>query len=441
MAMRVSFREFLHLAEAFGIDKQITNAHEALDYLSEKSGTDLSQFKDQTISAQEFDGIVKIYRNLSKRFHPDKNPGNDQAEAIFKSVLEAYNLLQHLVKSGQPFSAGSFGGGSGSTGSRMDVNTLAELLAVNLQQSHEDRRVVYDSVTQAGAEVQAAISRQDNPHLFGNMPHNDNFYNISFMLRFRILDEEAYSVTVKMINTVNPVYGQPKVLNSVEERGDISGGFFGGQSFSEVDELVLTVIRDIVTGVQTGVSGMKDATAEYFQKLGFQVKGSQGDKNNFAIILLVDQNIVRAMLREGSWHDLMGEAIQEAGRNLSNQTRDQRADDQILSLVKDIKRNNPYIMTTPVEIHIEVRDKNLSIYGKHCRYRRRLTLGGDHYGRSRIDDELSVVKLHIQHVVGVEAVFETAKKTGSLQRIAQEVIRVGREQGLGSFEDVEITGR
>jgi DnaJ-class molecular chaperone len=39
------------------------------------------------------DDIQKAYRRLAKKFHPDLNPGNKQAEEQFKEVSAAYNLL------------------------------------------------------------------------------------------------------------------------------------------------------------------------------------------------------------------------------------------------------------------------------------------------------------------------------------------------------------
>ncbi|EMC95896.1 hypothetical protein BAUCODRAFT_24883 [Baudoinia panamericana UAMH 10762] len=37
--------------------------------------------------------IKKAYRKLSKQWHPDKNPGNSEAEAKFKDIAEAYDVL------------------------------------------------------------------------------------------------------------------------------------------------------------------------------------------------------------------------------------------------------------------------------------------------------------------------------------------------------------
>ncbi|WP_068777107.1 J domain-containing protein [Paenibacillus sp. FJAT-26967] len=38
--------------------------------------------------------IKKAYRQLAKRYHPDLNPGNPEAEKRFKQIYEAYQTLE-----------------------------------------------------------------------------------------------------------------------------------------------------------------------------------------------------------------------------------------------------------------------------------------------------------------------------------------------------------
>ncbi|MBQ0026569.1 MAG: DnaJ domain-containing protein, partial [Lachnospiraceae bacterium] len=37
--------------------------------------------------------IKKAYRTLAKKYHPDANPGDKEAEAKFKEASEAYAIL------------------------------------------------------------------------------------------------------------------------------------------------------------------------------------------------------------------------------------------------------------------------------------------------------------------------------------------------------------
>src|SRR5438552_720906 len=62
--------------------------------------------------------IKKAYRNLAKKFHPDKNKGNKEAENKFKEISEAYAVLGDKEKREQydrlgreAFSFGGAGGG------------------------------------------------------------------------------------------------------------------------------------------------------------------------------------------------------------------------------------------------------------------------------------------------------------------------------------------
>jgi curved DNA-binding protein len=44
------------------------------------------------------DEIKKVYRNLAKKYHPDRNPGDKQAEEHFKEINEAYQVLSDPTK-------------------------------------------------------------------------------------------------------------------------------------------------------------------------------------------------------------------------------------------------------------------------------------------------------------------------------------------------------
>lgn len=104
------------------------------------------------------DDIRKSYRRLAHKYHPDKNPGNPQAEEKFKEVTAAHEVLSDPKRrklydefgadslrsgfdparaeeyrqwkrqgAGQPFDLGGFGGfGGGGSGAPFDLGSIFE---------------------------------------------------------------------------------------------------------------------------------------------------------------------------------------------------------------------------------------------------------------------------------------------------------------------------
>ena len=61
------------------------------------------------------DEIKKSYRKIAMEFHPDRNPGNKEAEEKFKEAAEAYEVLSNPDKRAQydRFGHAGVGGNSG----------------------------------------------------------------------------------------------------------------------------------------------------------------------------------------------------------------------------------------------------------------------------------------------------------------------------------------
>src|SRR5580700_10170463 len=66
------------------------------------------------------DEIKKSYRKIAMQFHPDRNPGNKEAEEKFKEAAEAYDVLSTPDKRAQydrfGHVSGNNGGGYGGQG-------------------------------------------------------------------------------------------------------------------------------------------------------------------------------------------------------------------------------------------------------------------------------------------------------------------------------------
>jgi molecular chaperone DnaJ len=80
------------------------------------------------------DEIKKAYRKLARRYHPDKNPGDAKAEARFKEISQAHDVLGDPEKRKEydrmlanPFAGAGRGGGGGQPG--FDAGGFGDILS------------------------------------------------------------------------------------------------------------------------------------------------------------------------------------------------------------------------------------------------------------------------------------------------------------------------
>lgn len=72
------------------------------------------------------DEIKKAYRKIAIKYHPDKNPGDSEAEEKFKEAAEAYEVLSNADKKAKydRFGHQGLGGGGGGFGGGMNMEDI-----------------------------------------------------------------------------------------------------------------------------------------------------------------------------------------------------------------------------------------------------------------------------------------------------------------------------
>ena len=110
--------------------------------------------------------IKKAYRKLARQYHPDRNPDDKQAEARFKEISQAHDVLGDPEKRKQydsgsgPFATGAGpGGGFGGFGNfDFDGSSMGDILSNLFGGSTSGRRVRTKPRAERGADLEAQVS-------------------------------------------------------------------------------------------------------------------------------------------------------------------------------------------------------------------------------------------------------------------------------------------
>jgi molecular chaperone DnaJ len=110
--------------------------------------------------------IKKAYRKLARQYHPDRNPNDKNAEARFKEISQAHDVLGDPEKRKQydsgtgPFATGAGpGGGFGGFGNfDFDASSMGDILSNLFGGSTSGRRVRTKPRAEKGADLEAQVS-------------------------------------------------------------------------------------------------------------------------------------------------------------------------------------------------------------------------------------------------------------------------------------------
>ena len=102
--------------------------------------------------------LKKAYRQVAKKYHPDLNPDNQEAEAKFKEANEAYEILSDPQKRKQydQFGHAAFenGGGGAGYGAYSDFGGFSDILTTSLAAASVDLAVAAaDETVRRRAEI------------------------------------------------------------------------------------------------------------------------------------------------------------------------------------------------------------------------------------------------------------------------------------------------
>ena len=110
------------------------------------------------------DELKKAYRKLAKQYHPDVNPGNAEAEAKFKEINEAYEVLSDRDKRAKYDQFGhagvdpNFGAGGGFGGFDMGDFDLGDLFGSFFGGGFGSQRRADPNAPQRGSSLRASIT-------------------------------------------------------------------------------------------------------------------------------------------------------------------------------------------------------------------------------------------------------------------------------------------
>jgi molecular chaperone DnaJ len=109
------------------------------------------------------DELKKAYRKLARKYHPDRNPDDKQAEARFKEIAQAYDVLGDPDKRKQydngtgPFAQGAAGGFGGFGNFDFDASSMGDILSNLFGGSASGRKVRTKPRPERGQDLETQV--------------------------------------------------------------------------------------------------------------------------------------------------------------------------------------------------------------------------------------------------------------------------------------------
>lgn len=105
------------------------------------------------------DDLKKAYRKLAMKWHPDRNPGDKAAEAKFKEISEAYEVLKDDQKRAayDRYGHAAFENGGGSAGFSSQEGGLGDIFDQMFGEFMGGRRGPGGARTRAGSDLRAQV--------------------------------------------------------------------------------------------------------------------------------------------------------------------------------------------------------------------------------------------------------------------------------------------
>lgn len=146
-------------------------------------------------NAASLDEIKSAYRELAKKFHPDKNPGNVEAEERFKEIQEAYAVLSNTDKR-----------------RKYDMNFASSSYTANYNQRRSNAAYTGNAYQYAQQQAQYSKARTTQPSSTSSVEKDKN----EFKERYQIL--VSVGIAMLLLYFIISYANQRKVENPLPER-------------------------------------------------------------------------------------------------------------------------------------------------------------------------------------------------------------------------------